>query len=65
MSFIIHLLVVVDIRLLDTDEECDKSVRQQQEVEGELAPIQSGPLQQSGTDEQHLQFNIQPVTRLP
>ena len=58
MSFIIHLLVVVDIRLLDTDEECDKSVRQQQEVEGEFVPIQSGPLQQSGTDEQHLQFNI-------
>ena len=47
-------MVVVDFRLLDADEEGDQSVRGKEEVEGEPAPAQSGPLQQSGTDEQHL-----------
>ena len=53
-----HLMVIVDFRLLDADEEGDQSVRGKEKVEGEPAPAQSGPLQQSGTDEQHLKCNM-------
>ena len=49
-----HLLVSVDFRLLDADEERHQSVRRQEQVEGDAAPAQPGPLQQGGTDEQHL-----------
>ena len=51
-------MVVVDFRLLDADEEGDQPVRGKEEVEGEPAPAQPGPLQQSGTDEQHLKCNV-------
>ena len=51
-------MVVVDFRLLDADEEGDQSLRGKEEVEGEPAPAQSGPLQQSRTDEQHLKCNM-------